>query len=85
MSQRPLSHHLLPQVWKLIMNQSIIKAAFNDSEKLRQAPYRIFRAIVPTETLIEDERQWRMLQMTTSKFAIFKKGKRTLSWSEGRE
>jgi salicylate hydroxylase len=56
------------------MNQSIIKAAFNDLEKLRQAPYRIFRAIVPTETLIEDERQWRMLQMTTSKLAIFTKG-----------
>ncbi|KAN0099749.1 FAD/NAD(P)-binding domain containing protein [Hyaloscypha variabilis] len=65
--------------------RSIIKAAFNDPEKLHQAPYRIFRAIVPTETLIEDERQWRMLQMTTSKFAIFTKGKRTLSWSEGRD
>lgn len=62
-----------------------MKAAFKDPDTLRQAPYRIFRTIVPTETLVSDERQWRMLSMTTSKFAIFTNGKRNLSWFEGRE
>ncbi|KAE9364665.1 FAD/NAD(P)-binding domain-containing protein [Stipitochalara longipes BDJ] len=65
--------------------RSIIKAAFNDPNTLRQAPYRIFRAIVPTEALISDDRQWSMLQMTKSMFAIFTKGKRNLSWFEGRD
>jgi salicylate hydroxylase len=62
-----------------------VKAAFKEPDTLRQAPYRIFRAIVSTETLVEDERQRHMLSLTTSKFAIFQKGARILSWFEGRE
>jgi salicylate hydroxylase len=69
----------------LTKTQSIVKSAFNDPGTLRQAPYRIFRAIVPTETLLTDEGQPSMLSLTTGKFAIFAEGKRVLSWFEGRE
>jgi salicylate hydroxylase len=62
-----------------------VKVAFNDPGILRQAPYRIFRAIIPTETLVADEKQKAMLALTNSKFAMLKNGKRILSWFEGRE
>ncbi|PMD52776.1 FAD/NAD(P)-binding domain-containing protein [Hyaloscypha bicolor E] len=65
--------------------RSLVKAAFKELDTLRPAPYRIFRAIVPTETLVDNKRQWPVLSLTTSKFAIFRKGTRILSWFEGRD
>ena len=62
-----------------------MKAAFKDPDMLRQAAYRIYRAIVPTETLVTDDKQKAMLALTNSKFAIFVNGKRIVSWFEGRE
>jgi salicylate hydroxylase len=62
-----------------------VKKAFNDPGTLRKAAYRIFRAIVPTETLVVDEKQKAMLALTNSKFAMFTNGERIVSWFEGRE
>jgi hypothetical protein len=62
-----------------------VKEAFHDPTALRKAPYRIFRTIVPTETLVIDEKQKAMLALTNKKFAIFVNGMRVLSWFEGRE
>lgn len=62
-----------------------MKAAFNEPDTLRQAKYRIFRSIVPTETLLVDEKQKEMLALTNAKFAMFMHGSMVLSWFEGRE
>jgi salicylate hydroxylase len=65
--------------------RSLVKAEFKDGQSLRQAPYRLFRAIVPTEKLSIDERDRTMMGITSQKFALFTTGTRTLSWFEGRD
>lgn len=69
----------------LITPQSVIKAAFNDPETLRMAPYRIYRAIIPTKELVSNDKSKSLLALTKGSFAMFPHGDRTLSWFEGRE
>ena len=65
--------------------RSMVKDAFEDGHFLRQAPYKIFRAIVPTERLRIEESDRRMLDVTSGKFVLFTSGDRALSWFEGRD
>lgn len=65
--------------------KSLIKAAFNDPEILRMAPYRVCRALISTEDLLSDEKSRELLELTESSFAMFTVGDKTLSWFEGRE
>ncbi|TVY43212.1 Aurachin C monooxygenase/isomerase [Lachnellula subtilissima] len=65
--------------------RSVVKAAFSDPETLRMAPYRIFRAIIPTEELLSNDKSKALLTLTKGSFAMFPHGDRTLSWFEGRD
>lgn len=84
-NESELSPTILTNGALLISSQSLVKAAFKDGDTLRKAPYRVFRAIVPTESVLQDEKQKALLPLTTSTFAQFMKGFRSLSWFEGRE
>ena len=65
--------------------QSLVKESFKYGQLLRQARFKIFRAIIPTERLSNDERGKAMMAMTNKKFAIFLSSDRTLSWFSGRD
>ena len=62
-----------------------MREAFEDGIPLRQAPYKLFRAIVPREVLEIDEGDRKMMDLTNGKFILFQNGTRTLSWFEGRD
>lgn len=62
-----------------------MKKQFGNGHLLRQAPYKLFRVIVPTERLSTDERDLAMLAMTDKKFAIFQSLDRAVSWFQGRD
>jgi salicylate hydroxylase len=62
-----------------------VRAAFDDPTALRRAPWKIFRAIIPTEKLLADEKSKSVLAITKNKFALFSKDDRAISWFEGRE
>jgi len=68
-----------------LSRKSLIKAAFNDPEPLRMAPYRVFRSLIPTADLLSNSNSRSLLESTKGKFAMFIDSGRVLSWFEGRE
>lgn len=62
-----------------------MKEKFEYGNLLRQAPYKLFRVIVPTESLSTDLRDKALMALTKNKFAIFQSLDRAVSWFEGRD
>lgn len=65
--------------------QSVIKAAFGDGQQLRQAPYRIYRALVPIEKLVDHKRDMELKEQAKDSFAMFFSSDKQVSWFEGRD
>ncbi|CZR56403.1 uncharacterized protein PAC_06291 [Phialocephala subalpina] len=65
--------------------RSIVKRCFGESNTLKKAKYRIFRTLVPTESILEDAETRSMLDLTRRSFATFLEGNKTMFWFEGRD
>lgn len=62
----------------------MVKKAMEIPESLKEAKYRVFRTLVPSESLMGDGGEG-MLERTRGVFNMFLEGKRALFWFEGRE
>lgn len=52
---------------------------------MRQAPYRIYRAIVPIEKLSDHKRDLELKELAKDSFAMFFSSDKQVSWFEGRD
>ncbi|KFY17010.1 hypothetical protein V492_00954 [Pseudogymnoascus sp. VKM F-4246] len=51
--------------------RSIVKSSFNEPGSIRQAPFKIFRSLVPTSVFLSDERTRHVLGLSRDRFLMF--------------
>ncbi|KFY75896.1 hypothetical protein V499_04205 [Pseudogymnoascus sp. VKM F-103] len=51
--------------------RSIVKSSFSEPGSIQQAPFKIFRSLVPTSVFLSDERTRRVLDLSHNRFLMF--------------